>query len=615
MNKIININLAGRLIPMDEPAYEILNRYLDILKQYFGAEEGGSEILHDMEDRIGELLQEKIKKGAIAISIKDVEEIKAVMGQPEQIVDETGADENFDDTQQNKENVSGNGKANETFEDIPKHLHRSSNEKVIGGVCGGLSAYFNLDPAIVRLIFALVSIFWGSGILIYLILWVILPEAATTAPSHRRRWYRNDEKKIIGGVCSGIASYFNIDPVWPRLIFLVPVIMGLGFGFFHEIFFYSFGGFPAMILLYLILWAAMPKASTVAEKLEMRGKKVDIKNISEAMKNKQEPAKSSNSGCLNIFILLLKIIVIFLGAIVLIVLSAVAIGLICALLGIGVSSALVLPFSEIIISSPLEKTILIISLILVVVVPLYLLIYFLTKLISGRKTKMARWWAVTMIVLFIAGVFGLFALAGSVLRDFKTNYTVTEPLPLNPIQSDTLILSELPIRPQSFTDNYGFWDEDDFEIEGEVLVRFRKSKDTAFHASLKKSARGATTNKAAHYARQIPFEYRQNGAHLWLPETLDLNRTRPFRAQQVTIILSVPEGKWVSLKKVEDDWWNNSRRYSYNRGKIKFESKSTQSYSDYTVYQMAPNGTLAVSGQTERRQRRQTETEDNTYYY
>lgn len=97
MNKIININLAGRLIPINEPAYESLSSYIEVLTQYFSKEEGGDEIVHDREDRIGELFQEKIKKGLVSISVKEVEEIKEIMGSPEQIVDEAGSEESIEE--------------------------------------------------------------------------------------------------------------------------------------------------------------------------------------------------------------------------------------------------------------------------------------------------------------------------------------------------------------------------------------------------------------------------------------------------------------------------------------------------------------------------------------
>lgn len=616
MNKIININLAGRLIPMNESAYEMLSQYLSALKQYFSKEEGGAEILHDMEDRIGELLQEKIKKGAIAISDKEIEEVKAIMGSPEQIADETGGEDDRktsgNEISKNQQKASSEDKSRETTQDEGKRMHRSSNEKMIGGVCGGLGAYFNLDPAIVRLLFAIVTLFWGTGLLIYVILWVILPERETNIISPKRRLYRNEDKRIIGGVCSGIASYFKVDTIWIRLIFLIPLLLGIGSGVLHEIFYFSLGGFPAMVLLYLILWVALPQANTVAEKLEMEGKKVDIKNISEAIKNQPPVNKSSNNGCLSVLIIFLKIVLIFIGAIVLLILLAVAFGLISALLGIGISTAFVSPFSGLLLATATEKIILLISLILVVVVPVYLLIYFLVRLISSRKYPLARWWSVTLIILFIAGVFGLFTIAGSVLRDFKSYYTSTEPMMIQPIHNDTLILSALPAASNS-SNSFGFWDGDDpdFIIEGDAVVRFRKSEDSTFHATIEKAARGANKTQARAAVNQIHFSFQQSGNHLQLPEGLDLSQSLPFRNQSVKITLYIPEGKWIYLNGVDDDWWDEVNIRYFNKN-IRYLHERSRDYNDYTFYQMNANGNLERAGLG---RHKSGDKDNNTYYY
>src|SRR5215207_7225717 len=83
MKKIININLAGRVVPIEDSAYEILKRYIESLRRYFAHEEGRDEIISDIESRISELMNEKVKKGAAAITDADVEEIIASMGRVE----------------------------------------------------------------------------------------------------------------------------------------------------------------------------------------------------------------------------------------------------------------------------------------------------------------------------------------------------------------------------------------------------------------------------------------------------------------------------------------------------------------------------------------------------
>ncbi len=94
----------------------------------------------------------------------------------------------------------------------PRRLYRAANQKVLGGVCAGLANYLKLDPAIVRIIFVLICATWGAGLLLYIILWAVLPSKALTTNA-RKRLYRNPDDKVIAGVAGGLAAYFHID-VW-----------------------------------------------------------------------------------------------------------------------------------------------------------------------------------------------------------------------------------------------------------------------------------------------------------------------------------------------------------------------------------------------------------------
>ena len=84
MNKVININFQGRVVPIEEPAYEELKKYIDSLRAYFAKEEGKEEIINDIENRIAELFSEKLKAGQSFISEAHVAAIIASMGRPEQ---------------------------------------------------------------------------------------------------------------------------------------------------------------------------------------------------------------------------------------------------------------------------------------------------------------------------------------------------------------------------------------------------------------------------------------------------------------------------------------------------------------------------------------------------
>src|ERR1044072_6736206 len=83
MKKVININFQGRVIPIEETAYDILKQYVKSLRRYFANEDGRDEIINDIESRIAELFSERLKKGATCITDEDVQAVIAGMGRPE----------------------------------------------------------------------------------------------------------------------------------------------------------------------------------------------------------------------------------------------------------------------------------------------------------------------------------------------------------------------------------------------------------------------------------------------------------------------------------------------------------------------------------------------------
>lgn len=165
MKKTYNINLGGIVFHIDEDAYELLDNYLKNLRIHFSKEEGAEEIVHDMELRISELFTERLSDKKQVITIKDVEEIIAQMGKPEEF---------SDDSTQDTQTYTNEEKA-------PKRLFRDPDNKVIGGVCSGIAAYFDWDVTLVRLVLLALTFFVQGTILAYIIVWIIVPEANTAA--------------------------------------------------------------------------------------------------------------------------------------------------------------------------------------------------------------------------------------------------------------------------------------------------------------------------------------------------------------------------------------------------------------------------------------------------
>ena len=166
MKKTVMINLGGIVFHIDEDAYALLNHYLENLKKHFSKQEGAQDILNDIESRIAEILTEKRPETKQVITAEDVDDVIAIMGNPVEIEQE----ENTKKPQDAGENLKGD-----------KRFFRNPDAKVIAGVCSGIGAWFHLDPVWVRLIFVLFLLAGGSGILVYLVLWIVIPEAQTTS--------------------------------------------------------------------------------------------------------------------------------------------------------------------------------------------------------------------------------------------------------------------------------------------------------------------------------------------------------------------------------------------------------------------------------------------------
>ena len=162
MKKTYTINLSGKIFHIDEDALEKLQEYINTLKTYYTQEEDGNEIMDDIENRIGELFMESLKgQFREVITLADVDQAIAIMGTPADIIDE---DE----------------RPRESSSKQIKKLYRNPDDKILGGVAGGMAAYWGISPLLIRICFALLSCYYGIFIIVYIILWIAVPKAKTT---------------------------------------------------------------------------------------------------------------------------------------------------------------------------------------------------------------------------------------------------------------------------------------------------------------------------------------------------------------------------------------------------------------------------------------------------
>ncbi|RYZ21916.1 MAG: PspC domain-containing protein, partial [Chitinophagaceae bacterium] len=293
MKKIININLSGRVIPIEDAAYDSLQRYIESLRRYFAKEEGRDEIINDIESRIAELMNDKIRKGAACVTEYDIEEIIGAMGRVEDF--EAAEGETAASTAAAGSTGGASYATNNTYQQGERQrfkgrLYRDVNDKFLGGVCSGIAAYMNVDPTVVRLLFAIITFGgFGLGFLLYIILWIVLPTSSVEGYSGKR-FFRNPDDQILGGVCGGLAAYFNKSTSTIRLIFAAPLLLNiiisvlngifnateLDFGFVDI----AFGSLTStFIIAYIVLWIVLPLARSPYDKMEMRGERVDVNRI------------------------------------------------------------------------------------------------------------------------------------------------------------------------------------------------------------------------------------------------------------------------------------------------------------------------------------------------
>ena len=240
MTEVEKVSIGGYAFTLEVKAYAIVKQYLDELNEHYAPLEGGAEIMEGIEERMAELLYEKCADDGVA-SVEEVNEIIAILGKPSAI--EAG-----DDPEPKRAEAPGakptGGK---------KRLYRDPTGKILGGVCSGLAAYFKVDVVIVRIIFIAlfilgisVSVHIHNGIwnvngfngvvaLVYIALWIAMPEAKTV----KQRWEMGVTNPPAGGQPAGSGLGRVLRIVIGCILLLIGVsgmTSGIGALFGHQLF-------------------------------------------------------------------------------------------------------------------------------------------------------------------------------------------------------------------------------------------------------------------------------------------------------------------------------------------------------------------------------------------
>lgn len=181
MKKTFNINICGVGFTIDDDAFTLLDDYLETLRHAFAATPEGSELMRDIEGRVAELLCDRPGGRGAIVTAEEVKEVIARIGQAEQfseVDEETVINGNYEEKVEEKEKVSDTPPP--YIPPLKRKLFRDPNDRLIGGVCGGVAAYLNVDVTWVRLAtIALCFLSLSTVAIAYVILWIVLPEAIT----------------------------------------------------------------------------------------------------------------------------------------------------------------------------------------------------------------------------------------------------------------------------------------------------------------------------------------------------------------------------------------------------------------------------------------------------
>ena len=661
MKKIININLSGRVIPIEDSAYEKLQGYIESLRRYFANEEGRDEIINDIESRIAELMSEKVRKGSAAITDEDINEIIASMGRPEDF--EAEAAESADKSKQNAAQDYSY-----TERRSRRRLYRDSSDKFIGGVCSGIANYLNTDPAIVRILFAIVTFGgFGLGFLIYILLWIFLPTSDLDGYSGKRL-YRNPEDRIVGGVAGGLAAYFNMRTSTVRLIFAAPIALsilisildgiswGHNFDFFPNIVFGSLSG--TFILAYVILWMVLPEARSTYEKMEMRGEKVDVnsirQNVKEGMENVKErvkgwsgevkesaqnfgnkakefantrgkafakevseTARRRGSGLGHAIGVLFKVFFLFIA-------GTIAFALFVALIALIFGGVAWWPINNFLWTSKWQQLFAWGTLIFFLGVPLIgFITWVMRRILRVRSRSSYLGW--TFGFLWVIGWVAAILFASSLVKDHREyEFSPTTIAIVQPPKGKMIVTVSEP--ELSYTGRFSWmndgeegWDLSDDSMKlANVDFDFQKSNDSDYHVTVKRYSFGRTPEEALNRADKIQYHVSSKDSVLDLASWYAIDKDSKFRWQHVVIEILIPVGKKIRFDRSVNDKLNQGN-FDFNKNgrinrKLSKRWKNGRSYYYYSRYLhpdidyvMGTDGQLAdLSGKA---------TEENNYRY
>lgn len=476
MNKTVNINLGGTFFHIDEDAFMKLQAYLKSIKASIKDPQGRDEIIRDIEARIAELFQEKMHGERQVVGMDQVEGVIAVMGQPEDYMVD---DEMFED-----------GTEQENYKkEAPKKLFRDTANGYIAGVSAGLGHYFGVDATWLRLLWIILAFFSaGTFILAYVIFWVFVPEAVTTAD----KLYMRGKPVNISNIEKKVKEGFD----------------------------------------------------TVADRM----KEVDYEKYG---KQAETGAKSFFAALGKVIMFCLTVFVKFIGILLLLIAGSTLISLFFAMFGVGLFGVIDAPWMDYVemanIGAPLWLMSLLaffaigIPFVFLFILGLKILVTNLKSIGTPAKLVLLGIWLISIFAL------GFYGIRQATQRAFDGRAIVSQSLPIQ--KNDTLFLKMRrneqygePVRRSIGMEIK--YDEAGNKIlfSRDVQLEVVSTKDSIAHIEIIKSAEGPSNRDAAMIANTIDYTFDVQGNNLFLDSYLTTPAENSFRDQDVNVTLYLPEG-------------------------------------------------------------------------
>lgn len=619
MNKVININFQGRVLPIEELAYDMLKQYIDSLRTYFVNEEGCDEIINDIECRIAELCDDRLKKGTPCITQEDMNLIITSIGRPADFEAQDGFEATASNANEgHQQHDTNESDANERM--YTKRLYRDEQNKVLGGVCSGIANYFGLEPLLVRILWIFLI---GVNILGYLILWIAVPSSSVKeVGGPRKRLFRDIDNKIIGGVSAGLSKYFGIQVWIIRILFLIPFFRFIfNFRHLHLFQFWEFADFPDIlditfspgaVFVYIVLWLVLPEARTSADKLEMVGEKVDINSIKNTIQNDMEgfgkraqgwgsefykksrtdkreqraanrqerrygmhdsndkSVYNENKGCIyfigRTITIIIKVFVYF-------ILAVVGVSVLAALFGVGVAATAVFPLKKFLLEDGAQSWYVFGAILLFIWVPVIGIVTAVIRKIAGFK-KANIWVRSSFWALWILGWAMFVLFFTSLSKNFsKHNTPVEQSIALIQPNVNYIEVTATPkmkyyedkwLRISNFVD-YG--DEDTIFVRN-LRIRIVQSSTDSFQVKVVKLSNGKSVAEANQLANKINFNITQKDSLIYLDKGIGINANDKFRNQHIIMTIAVPVGKRI---KISNKGWTQTK-ISIHHGGMRTET-------------------------------------------